>query len=140
MDQGSFHYYLRNIHSKRIKKFNYLKPKEKNKKSKGKRIYQFFSLAHIKISTGRRIKKQAIKSHYNLPYNLQSLTDNIIKSQDNQVFWAPVIRSSFQGRIRGIPGSISRGNNACACLYARAGLVVHLWWVENRCESKKKKN
>jgi len=30
----------------------------------------------------------------------------------NQVVWAPVARSSFQGRTRGIPGSISRGNNA----------------------------
>ena len=50
-------------------------------------------------------------------------------------------RCSFQGRIRGIPGSIPRGTTLgqCACLYARAGLVVHLWWVGNRCESKKKK-
>jgi len=30
----------------------------------------------------------------------------------NQVVWAPVARSSFQGRTRGIPGSIPRGNNA----------------------------
>ncbi|KEH36783.1 hypothetical protein MTR_2g022440 [Medicago truncatula] len=29
----------------------------------------------------------------------------------NQVAWAPVARSSFQGRIRGIPGSIPRRNN-----------------------------
>jgi len=28
----------------------------------------------------------------------------------------------------------------CAYLYAWAGLVVHPWWVENRCKSKKKKN
>jgi len=26
----------------------------------------------------------------------------------------------------------------CACLYAWAGLVVHHWWVKNRCESNKK--
>jgi len=26
----------------------------------------------------------------------------------------------------------------CACPYAWAGLVVHHWWVGNRCESKKK--
>jgi len=31
---------------------------------------------------------------------------------DNRVAWAPVARSSFQGRTRGIPGSIPRGNNA----------------------------
>ncbi|KAK2418922.1 Sec14p phosphatidylinositol transfer family protein [Trifolium repens] len=30
----------------------------------------------------------------------------------NQVDWAQVARNSFQGRIRGIPGSIPRGNNA----------------------------
>ncbi|KAK2447592.1 replication protein A 70 kDa DNA-binding subunit C [Trifolium repens] len=29
----------------------------------------------------------------------------------NQVAWAPVARSSLQGRARGIPGSIPRGNN-----------------------------
>ncbi|AES73130.1 hypothetical protein MTR_3g099950 [Medicago truncatula] len=33
------------------------------------------------------------------------------KKNNNQVVWAPVARSPFQGRIRGIPGSISRGNN-----------------------------
>jgi hypothetical protein len=26
----------------------------------------------------------------------------------------------------------------CACLYARTGLVVHLCWIGNWCESKKK--
>jgi len=26
----------------------------------------------------------------------------------------------------------------CACFYARAGLVVHHWWVRNQCERKKK--
>ena len=30
----------------------------------------------------------------------------------NQVAWAPVARSSFQGRTRGIPGSIPKRNNA----------------------------
>jgi len=29
----------------------------------------------------------------------------------NQVVWAPVARSSFQGRTREIPGSIFKGNN-----------------------------
>jgi len=32
--------------------------------------------------------------------------------QYNQVVWAPVARNSFQGRTRGIPGSILRGNDA----------------------------
>jgi len=26
----------------------------------------------------------------------------------------------------------------CICLYARAELVAHLWWVGNWCESQKK--
>jgi len=32
----------------------------------------------------------------------------------NQVVWAPVAWSSFQGRTRGIPGSIPRRNSACS--------------------------
>jgi len=30
---------------------------------------------------------------------------------NNQVVWPLMAKSSFQGRIRGIPGSIPRGNN-----------------------------
>jgi hypothetical protein len=47
--------------------------------------------------------------------------------------------SFFQGRTRGIPGSIPRGTTLgqCACLYAQAGLVVQLWWVENGTKAKK---
>jgi len=26
----------------------------------------------------------------------------------------------------------------CACLYTWAELIVHYWWVRNRCESKKR--
>jgi len=36
-----------------------------------------------------------------------------------------------------IPGETTFGQ--CACLYARAGLVIHHKWVENQCESQKKK-
>jgi len=37
--------------------------------------------------------------------------------RNNQVAWARVARSSFQGRTFG----------QCACLYAWVRLVVHLW-------------
>jgi len=62
------------------------------------------------------------------------------RRENGKLLWAPVVRSSFQWRIRGIPGSILRGTTfgQCACLYAWAGLVVHHWWVENRCERRKK--
>jgi hypothetical protein len=65
---------------------------------------------------------------------------NILLS--NQIVWAPVARSSFQGRIRGIPVRFSGGTTfgQCACLYARVRLVVYLWWIGNRCESKKRRS
>jgi len=57
----------------------------------------------------------------------------------SQVTWAPVARSSYQRRTRRISVSIIRGTTLgqCACLYAWAKLVAHLWWVENQCEKKK---
>ena len=38
--------------------------------------------------------------------------DSLKLNEYNQVEWAPVARSSYQGRTWGIPGSIPRGNNA----------------------------
>ncbi|KEH36541.1 PIF1-like helicase [Medicago truncatula] len=47
--------------------------------------------------------------------DLKGLIQDIPQGENvflNQVAWAPVERSSFQGRIRGIPGLISTRNNA----------------------------
>ncbi|KAK2420084.1 cytochrome P450 93A3 [Trifolium repens] len=38
-------------------------------------------------------------------------------------------------RVR-FPGGTTLGQ--CACLYARAGLVAHLWWVGTGAKAKKK--
>jgi hypothetical protein len=80
-----------------------------------------------------------ISLSYNQPLWLFTVNCIKIKLLNNQVVWASVARCFFQERTRGITGSILRGTtfDQCACRYARAGLVAHLWWIGNRCESKK---
>jgi len=48
--------------------------------------------------------EEALKSSYVVPC--------LANIELNQVVWAPVARSSFQGRTREIPGSNSKGNNS----------------------------
>jgi len=60
----------------------------------------------------------------------------------NQVAWGPVARSSFQGRTRGIPSSISRENNVWSvCMSLRMNRINRPPLVGQkpiRCERKKK--
>ncbi|AES99631.1 hypothetical protein MTR_5g083020 [Medicago truncatula] len=61
------------------------------------------------------IPSQTSNLNDSIPVSIAQLTGTCIvicRDQINQVVWAAVARSSFQGRTRGIPGSIPRGNNA----------------------------
>jgi len=53
-----------------------------------------------------------------------TISHTLHKYQNNQVDWAPVARSYFQERIRGIPGSILRGNNAWP-----VRMPLHTSWI-----------
>ena len=59
----------------------------------------------------------------------------------NQVDWAPVARSSFQGCIQGILGSIPRENNVrSVCMSLRTSWINRPSLMDRkRCERKRKK-
>ena len=58
----------------------------------------------------------------------------------NQVAWAPVAMSSFQGRARGIPGSIIRGNNVWSVrMPLRTSWISRLSLVGRKLVRKSKK-
>jgi hypothetical protein len=54
----------------------------------------------------------------------------------NQVVWAPVTMSSFQGRIRRIPIRFPEETiiDQCACLYTRDRLIDHRLKIDTKAK------
>jgi hypothetical protein len=58
----------------------------------------------------------------------------------NQVAWAPVAKSSFQERTRGILGSIPRENNASPVrMFLCMSRISRLFWMGRKSVRKQKK-
>jgi hypothetical protein len=59
---------------------------------------------------------------------------------NNQVVWAPVAKSSFQERTRGILGSIPRENNASPVrMFLCMSRISRLFWMGRKSVRKQKK-